>query len=435
MNEALISLFHNLKSAALPLPTRPHAELDREPLLTSRASKPQPERAIVPWKAVGLQAAGIWLVSRVVILIFTYFAVILNAQPTSPKPNLHRLGPSALLNGWHQWDVGWYTNIAVHGYHDWHATAFFPFFPLLTHLVTVVIGKTHVLGAAMIVSNVGALVAFVAIGWLAAFEFGPPVSSYAVRAAAAYPFMFFTFAGYSDSWLLAWCALSLLFARRSMWPWCAACAFMAAVSRPTSLALIAPLLWEYGRQLRAQGLWSPKRLTLRAIAEGIGVAAAVPLGFAVYGFYLWHRFHNPLEWVKAQQAWQHNTVMPWDWAYMALDKLNSTPAYTFPQARVVMDLGAVILIAALTVWGARRLPSTLTVYMVAVIGLLVTAAVPSDYDPFNAESRYLIMAIPIFLLLGQWMYRRPWLDFLVVGGGILLQGVFAAFWLRGGWIV
>jgi hypothetical protein len=430
-----MSVFHNLKSAVLPIPFRRVDESDGDSLVAAPAPQSQPERETTPWKAVALQAAGIWLASRVAIVIYTYFAVILNAQGTNAPPNLHPLGPSRLLDAWNQWDVGWYKDIAVNGYHSFHTTAFFPFFPLLTHLLTVVVGTSHVYGVAMIVSNAGTLVAFIAIGWLAAFEFGPGISSYAVRAAAAYPFMFFAFAGYSDSWFLAWCALSLLFARRGMWPWCAACAFMASLTRPTALVLIVPLIWEYGRQLRAQGMWSPKLLTRRAVAEGIAVAGAIPLGFAVFGLFLWNKFHNPLEWVKAQQAWDHYTVAPWDWAHMALDKLRYTPAYTFPQARLVMDLGAVILVAILTLWGARRLPSALTIYMLAVIGLLVTAAVPGDFDPFNAESRYLIMSVPIFLLLGRWMSRRPWLDMFVVGGGFLLQGVFAAYWLRHGWIV
>jgi len=100
-----------------------------------------------------------------------------------------------------------------------------------------------------------------------------------------------------------------------------------------------------------------------------------------------------------------------------------------------MDVGAVVLFIILTIIAARRMPPVFTLYMVMVIGVLITAAVPLDFDPFNGESRYILMSAPIFVMLGRWMSRRPWLDLLVVAGGFLLQGVFTAFWLRGGWIV
>jgi hypothetical protein len=58
-----------------------------------------------------------------------------------------------------------------------------------------------------------------------------------------------------------------------------------------------------------------------------------------------------------------------------------------------------------------------------------------DYDPFNGEGRYVMAAVPLFLLLGRWMVRRPWLEMLVVGGGFMLQALFLGFFLRGGWVV
>ncbi|GAC1472403.1 MAG: hypothetical protein PVSMB7_25030 [Chloroflexota bacterium] len=430
-----MSVFHLRRSVALPHPDTTLTEVPPPGAVPVSDAQAQPGREPIPWRAVVLQAGAMWLASRVAMTIFTYFAVQLNAQGTNVRPNIHSLGPSKMLDAWNQWDVHWYTGIAVHGYHDWHAAAFFPFYPLMVHLLTFFMGTSHVLGAAMIVSNLGTLVAFIAIGALAAWEFGPGASAWAVRAAAAYPFMFFTFAGYSDSWLLAWAALTLLFARRRMWPWAAACAFMASISRPTSMVLFVPLLWEYGRALRTEGRLTRATLTPRKVIEALPVVAAVPLGFGVYGLYLWSKFRNPLEWVSAQNSWDHKTVTPWHWVDMAWHSVHNTPVYTFPQARVLMDLAPVVLIALLTIWGVRRMPVSFALYMAAVIGLLVTAAVPADFDPFNAESRYLIMSIPIFLLLGRWMQKRPAIDLLIVASGFLLQGAFAMFWLRGGWIV
>lgn len=408
---------------------------EQEPYAGAVPLRPFPRSAHLPWRSIALRVLGLWLVSRLALVVFTYFAVILNAQGTNKPPMSRSMGPDALLNAWNRWDVGWYTSIALHGYHDATSTAFFPFFPLTTHLLTLVIGASNVVAAAMIVANVGMLVACIAIGWLAANEFGASTANFAVKAALAYPMAFFTFAGYSDSWFLAWCALTLLFARRDMWLAAASTAFLAGVSRPVALVLILPLLWEGGRQLHERGMLSRHTVTLAELGRRVLAVAAVPLALAVWGAYLLVTFGNPLLWTRAQaNGWDHQTIMPWNTVHIAITTLQATPGWTFPQARVLMDLGAVVLFALLTVIGIRRLPVMFTLYMACVIGVLVTAAVPLDFDPFNAESRYILMSAPIFALLGYWMSRRSWVDLLVMSG-FLLQGVFTAFWLRGGWIV
>lgn len=429
-----MSVFHGLKSAMLPSAVRERNEESEDTSHVGTSVRLIPSTPPLPWKAVALQAAGLWLVTRIAFVIFTYFAVILNGE-RGTKDLLKVFNAGVLLNAWDKWDVGWYTTIASDGYTK-TSTGFFPFFPFMTHLLALVIGMSNVLAASMIVSNVGMLVALIAIGLLAANEFGSNSASWAIKATVAYPMGFFTFAGYSDSWFLAFCTLSLLFARRSMWRWVVLTAFLAGVSRPTGLALIAPLIFEYGRQLYVRGMLSRDRLTVPVIAEGVAVALAVPMGLAVWGAYLWSKFDDPLIWIKAQRSsWDHQALLPWNTIGIAFTTLHTIPAWTFVQARVLMDLGAVLLFIILTIIAARRMPPVFTLYMVMVIGVLITAAVPLDFDPFNGESRYILMSAPIFVMLGRWMSRRPWLDLLVVAGGFLLQGVFTAFWLRGGWIV
>lgn len=390
----------------------------------------------MPWKETVLQAAGLWVVTRLTYFVFTYFAVTLNSQRTGGPVSLRSFPPSALLSAWQRWDVNWYLDIALRGYHTAQTAAFFPLYPMLTHVLIVLLGTSHALLAAMIVSNLATLGAFIGLGLLARSEEGRLISPLAITALAAYPLAFFTVAGYSDSLFLAMCVWSLLSARRGWWPQASAFAFLAAVSRPVGVVLILPLAWEYLRQHR--DLWPAlrTRLTPRIAGEASLVVGAVPLGLAVWGLYLWHRFGNPLMWAKAQRGgWDHQTVFPWDAAQLGYHALQGAPAWSFVQSRILIDVAPVIVFGILTLVAIRLVPISFTLYMLSVMALLVTSVVPLDFDPFNAEGRYLIMSVPIFLLLGRWMGRYPWVNLLVVCLGFMLQALFTAYWLRGGWIV
>ena len=130
---------------------------------------------------------------------------------------------------------------------------FFPLYPLLIHLVGMALGG-HYLLSALLISNLGARRVYIGLALLAAHEFGSArTPSYAVTMLAAYPLVFFLAAPYSEGLFIALAAFALYGARTSRWRVAAACAFFAALTRPTGIILLAPLVWEYGRQ---RGWWA-----------------------------------------------------------------------------------------------------------------------------------------------------------------------------------
>src|SRR5579872_3719775 len=155
-----MSILHDLRASLAPAARAPGPSAG--PTAPLEVPEQHAWRRAMPWRSLALQAAGMWLASRAAVLVFTYFAVILNHQGTNVPPNLHSYGPSDLLNAWSQWDVQWYKGIVLHGYQNWLSTAFFPFFPGLTWVLTAIVGKSHVLGTLVVTSNVGTLVAFIA---------------------------------------------------------------------------------------------------------------------------------------------------------------------------------------------------------------------------------------------------------------------------------
>jgi hypothetical protein len=363
------------------------------------------------------------------------------AQPTGGRLNLKSFPPHVLLDAWNRWDANWYLQIATHGYailpgNDIHRLGFFPLYPFLTHVVALLIGQDHVVGAGMLVSNLATLVGFGALALLALDLFGARTAPFAVRMAAAYPLAFFTAAPYSDSLLFALAALSLLLARRGKWEWAAACAFLAGFDRLLAIVLILPLVWEYVRQNYRRSTRPRDLLSPWVVGRGLLVAAAIPAALALWSAYLGVRFGHPFGYLDAQNRyWGHESFAPWDGIRLAYQSVTNAAPWAYARARVLVDVAPLLLFGVIALVSIRRIPVAFSLYMAALMAVLLSSGVPMDYDPLNGEGRYLIIAIPVFLLLGRWASKRPALDTLLMAGGFMLQGLLTAYFLHDGWLV
>jgi hypothetical protein len=400
----------------------------------------------IPWLVVTLQAAGLWTSSRVIVLIFTYFAVLFSFGAHGAQTHLIGGHPhavfslQALLQSWYRWDALRYVHIATSGYAAPQDTAFFPLFPLEIRLFMLPLGNGHPLVAGMLAANLDALAAFIALGLLAYRELDLQAVPRVILVAAAYPLAFFTAAAYADVLFLAFTLFSLLSARRGSWNQAAAFAFLAGLTRPTAVVLVLPLLWEYCRRHdwwrgRLRERFGPADLRRLVLLGG-----AVPLAVALYAAYLWQRFGHPLLFMRVQSEYWHRVDMPlWRSLPRAIAEFAATPAGTYDQARLLVDLAPLTLFALLTVASIRRIPVAFTLYMLGTLYLCVATPMLdtqlNDPDIFVSSGRFLIAAFPIFLLLGSWMKQRPWLEMLLLGGGFALQAILAAFFLSGGWLV
>lgn len=397
------------------------------------------------WWRVAWQAAALWLVTRITYVLVTYFAVLLtktgiheNFQPGAA--GFVSFSPAVLMHSWLRWDTHYYLDIAQNGYHADKLAAFFPLYPILVGLLIHVLGSAHALLAGLVVGNLSALGAFLGLGLLAAGEArAEPVRSgvRAIRVLVAFPLAFFLTAAYSDALFLALAAFSLFFARRGVWRWAAVCAFLAGFTRLTSFALILPLVWEYGRQHDwYRGRWRELVRSVRPLAEVAMLAGAVPLSVGLYFTYLWTRFGHPLIVLAVERLyWWHVTMAPWSAMHLALLRFADTPGWSYWQARILIDLGPLLLLGLLTILTIRRMPVAFTLYMAGLLYLSMSSPIVIGPDVLISAGRYMLAAVPVFVLLGQWVKNRPWLDLLIVSCGFMLQALFAAAFLTGYWLV
>lgn len=414
------------------------------PAIASSATVAAPR--VFPWRTVVAQGAAVWLATRLALLLFTCFAVYFGGHATQAQLAAHPA--RTLLGTWDHWDAIWYLRIAQRGYTNIQATAFFPLYPILISAATLVVGQSHALLAAMLVSNTAALGAFVGVGLLAANEDGIEGATPAMRMLAVYPLAFFLAAPYTEALFVAFSAFGLFLMRRGHWRWASLCGGLAALTRPTGAILYLPLLWEFARQhgwLRADWLRSGWRASLRELCDLrrpallvdlACVLASVPTGFVLFSGYLGLRFGHPLIFLHVQDYFWHRQSVPiWHTIPAAIHRLLLTPGWSYWQARQLVDVFPVFAFGLLTLLAIRRLPFALSLYTLGLIYLAIMSPMPSGPVLLVSAGRFLVAAVPIFLLLGRWTIRRPWLDLLLISAGIFLQAVLALLFLTGRWIV
>ncbi len=422
---------------------------------------------IYPWRSVILQATGMWLATRIALVAFTYFAVLFRFS--GRVAGYLTISPHTLLHAWKQWDGEWYIQIANTGYGKVQATAFFPLYPGLIKLTVFFVGD-HWMTAAMLASNFGTLLGFIGIALLATGEYRQSATTWStIRVLAAYPLAFFLAAPYTEGFFLGFACLSLFCARRGSWRWAALWAFLASLTRPTGVVLLPALLWEFGRQhgwwdqtrwqhaledLRAwirephrvewlpssreQWLAVAQNLRRREVMDCLFVLGAVPAALGLFMGFLWYQFGHPLLWYNVQRIyWRRHSMPIWNSLGGAIHQFFSMPAWSYWQARQLVDLAPVLLFALLTVLNIRRMPFSFSLYTLGLLYLALSSPVPVNPDPdyLMSAGRFLLVAAPIFLLLGRWSARRPWLDLLLVSGGFMLQAVLLTFFLSGGWLL
>lgn len=425
------------------------------------------------WSRVLAEAFWMWLATRVALAVFTVAVVLI--APGARERGLAQVSPRTLLYAWKQWDGYWYIEIAHLGYWNPKSTAFFPLYPLLIRATSFVVGQ-HWLLVAMLISNLAALGAFAGVALLAANEHGGGLraADRVLLVFAAYPLAFFLAAPYTEGLFVAFAAFTLLFARRAMWRLAALTAFLAALTRPTSVVLFLPLIWEFGRvhgwwkaagetlmSLRRQGwsrlaelrtaagtqrarAWAALRargplgaLPWRPALNAALIVAAIPAGFGFYMSYLWLRYHHPLLFLHAQRYYWGRVDMPlWVSIPQAIKQFLSLPFLSYYQARDLVDYVPLVLFALITLLMIRRQPFAFTLYTAGLLYLAVASPIVGTHDPemFQSAGRFLLAAVPVFLALGAWTRRRPALAMLLIGGGFMLQAALAAYYLTGGWL-
>ncbi len=362
------------------------------------------------WRAA-LLAAGIAAGVAVVLFVVSGLAVALlpwSGQPhVAPPFTGHRW-----VEGWAQWDSGWYYRIAEDGYSyvkgRQSTVVFFPVYPLLMRATGAVVGNAYVAGI-LVTAAAGVASAALFFTWVRE-RLSPGAAKAALLLFVLYPYAFFMFgAVYADAvFILAVIGAFLLLEHDH--PWLAGLVgAVATAARPMGAVLVIGLAvraWERGREhptadsdtdavAEANSDDAPDRRW-----RGAGVLLSIG-GLAAFSIYLWSRFGDPLAFLTGQEAWDQEAGLR---TWLKIQFFEDVTNFSSPLSWLTFVAHPILTFAGLACVPRifRRFGKGYAIYVLLLIGLSALST-----KNFFGMSRYLLAAFPCFAVAGELVADRP----------------------------
>jgi|GEM_PF-239156 hypothetical protein len=407
------------KNATTAAETATPIEMATDAATVQEASTPprQTWRAIgEPWWKATLAVLPTFLVTRFILVLLAYFGGVLFFVPNywPGKISFHDI-----VYDWYHWDAIRFATIATHGYPSLDYAAFFPLFPALAHVFSVV---THrdILEATMFISNVAFLGALIVLYRFVEMEFDRETAKRTALYLSIFPTTFFFFAGYNESLFLFFMLLCFYTLRRGSWWLAGLFGFLATLTRSLGVFLALIFVCEYARQHwpQLQQVWRNKQTKqgLRVLIH-LPAVLLIPLALGIFAYALYVHFHDPLAFVHAQTSWRQGLSFPLVAPFIAIKDLLTLTPFTFVNPHNIIDLSALVLFAALLVlcfFGPERLDRSqwpLALFgILALVYALLFPGIPSAgglYDPMPSMQRLVLEIFVGFIVLAR-LGRRPW---------------------------
>ncbi len=351
------------------------------------------EWARTPSGRIWMDVAWVWALSRTVFLALTFLVpVLLSPVAGSGQGFFGSLGRWVTQDGYH------FAYIAQYGYTDWWRTAFWPAYPALMHVLGPLVGGDYGL-AGILITNVAFFAALIALRRLAERELGPEAARRAILYLAIFPTAFYFFAPYSEALFLALGIFSVAAMRERRWWLAGVLGCGATLTRSAGVLLAVPFAVEFylAYRQRAAHIWQAIYVFL------------IPLAAGLYSGYLWLQHRNPLLYATAEVYWGRSLQWPWTTFVLGVKALTQLHGHdSIGAAHLVLNFAALLVFIALAVAAFCVLPRSYGFYALAVMLYLSLFPAADPMAAVQGDARLVLMAFPIFMLLGLWG-RRTWL--------------------------
>jgi hypothetical protein len=317
-----------------------------------------------------------------------------------PRTLSYLTGP-AWLDGWVDYDSGWYHQIVTDGYFyrpgEQSSIAFFPTYPVVVRGVAALVGDVQVGGMLVtLLAGAGAIGLFAV--W-ARDRLTPAATVTAVLLALLYPYAFFLHATmYADAVFVLSVVGAFLLLERGHPVLAGLVGICATAGRPVGVALTVGLVVRLLEVRAARAARSSDTsVRLRDLSRAVrllrpadyGVLLSV-LGLAGWSGYLWATFGNPLAFVAAEAApgWDQGAG-PSTWLKLVFvgTLLKGPPDIALTLVvQAVLCLAAVLLlprVRRLFGWGYLA-------YVLVAVGIPLIGT-----KDFMGTGRYLLAAFPV----------------------------------------
>ncbi len=386
------------------------------------------------------QTGSVWSLREGRAIAGVYAGRALSASPYSIEDIFPYRGVAPEQNVWwsvwQRFDTNWYLKIARAGYVDTASTVYFPLYPFLVRVVSVLVGDA--LFAALVVSNLALIVALALLYRLSDALFGATSARRAVAYWLLFPTAFFLFAAYTESLFLFLTLAAFDFARRDKWFIATIFGALAALTRLQGGLLVVPLALlgfkfqvrevvgrrqeAVGRDSDCQSPPANRLLSFTPHASRLALLLFIPLATAAF-----LAFTN-LSLLSSYVGELHaRFVFPWENVLASLALLVDGRA-SFVDA---LNLVTTILFGALVIVVWRALPREYGVY--ALMMYLAPLFRMTTMQPLVSMDRYALAIFPVFIWLGA-CGQNAWVNRAIVYLSFPLQLYLSAQFVLWGWV-
>jgi hypothetical protein len=374
--------------------TVPTLDISERSLIERIVAKDGLKFSFIVWLAVRLTLSAWGILVMTLARPDTYPNVV-DHYPGAYVPNHDPFGYA--LGVWNVYDTQHYISIANNGYEKipYFYTAFFPGFPLLIKLVSLLIGGQSLL-AALLVTNISALIFFWYLYRLVEADYGQEVAKRAVIISAVFPTSFFLFMGYTESPLLAFTVAAFYYGRQQKWWLAGILAGCAALIKQPGIFLLLPLGYMYWRQYIAYRDKRRGALFLKKLEWAwlllIPIAA---LGYMTYRYLV---LSTPSGGVADLGAGEQLTLpgLPLVRALLAIPA--NTPFFAANLLDIIFAVAMIVLVSALVIRTRSKMFALYSV-PIALISLCVTYGDTLHIRPEIDMPRRILILFPIFIYL------------------------------------
>jgi hypothetical protein len=344
-----------------------------------------------------------FLITRVVVFFGAFIAEV--ALPSEGPYNA--MPGNVFLDVWARWDSAFYLDIVEMGYAyipgQQSSVAFFPLYPLLVDALHGL--GLHPVFAGVVVSHAALFGALVFLYRLTLHEFGDAAAAQrTVFYISAFPTAFFFSAVYTESLFLLLAVATFYFARTRQWGWAVVAGALTGMTRIVGILMwgVVGLEWLTAHGWRLSTItqrkaWGNLWAALRTDWPTLTMICLIPAGMLSHMAFLARHFDDPIAFWTVQSAWGRENLGPVailvrDISGVVWGDLLAGELWW----HVVLDVSAIAAVLAMTFAMWRTLGESYTIY--ALLAMLIPASSGS-----GSLSRYILVAFPVFMLLGLWL--------------------------------
>lgn len=313
------------------------------------------------------------------------------ASPIYFLNDKHSIVSNFLLSPWANFDGVYYLIIAANGYTE-STAGFFPLFPSVINITTLIFGSTHAFDTqqyvlALILVSLFFLSSLIMIHKLVRLDFKNNIAMLTILAMLVFPTSFFYATIYSESLFLLLSLLSFYFARKKKWLWTGIIGVFLSATRLVGVFILPPLLYEYFKYEKSKSL-----------AKLISILIT-PLGLISYAIYNFQKWGNPFYFVSVQGNFANNrtvnSIVLFPQAVFRYFKILFTLKPNIYEWWVAFFELSFFIFALVLFYIAWRKKIRISYLIFGILCFLI----PASSGTFSGLPRYILTIFPLFITL------------------------------------